>query len=85
MNNLGVVTQTSERQRKLTSKFHHANLVFQACISLLRCFRTPGAPLRKIPACTGNLLPISGSFRSRSGADQSLDLLGPKKPNFKET
>ena len=25
----------------------HADLVFQACISFLSCFRTPGAPIRK--------------------------------------
>ena len=33
----------------------HADLVFQACISFLRCFRTPGAPRRKILVHTGML------------------------------
>ena len=72
----------------------HADLVCQACISrfsnLLRCFRTPGAPIRKIPLYTGMLpclvplwpqiVQIRISFRSRSDlvlvADHSLDFLG---------
>ena len=32
----------------------HADLVFRACISFFRCFRTPGTPIRKskcTPAC----------------------------------
>ena len=33
----------------------HADLVFQACISFLTCFRTPVAPIRKILVHTGML------------------------------
>ena len=38
---------TSERRRTLVTLIH-ADLVFQVCISFLRCFRTPAAPTRKI-------------------------------------
>ena len=33
----------------------HTDLVFQACISFLRCFRTPGAPRRIILVYAGML------------------------------
>ena len=33
----------------------HVDLVFQACISFLRCFSKPGAPIRRILVCTGML------------------------------
>ena len=35
--------------------YQEANIVFQACISSLRCFRTPGIPTRKILVKTGML------------------------------
>ena len=64
-----------ERRRKFVT-YIHANLVFQACISFLRCFRTPGAPIRKILVHTGMLpclipswsqtMQIRSSFQSRS-------------------
>ena len=38
-----------------------ADLVFQACISFLRCFSTPGTPIRKILVHTG-MLPLSCPF-----------------------
>ena len=41
------LVHSDERQRKFITEIH-AHLVFQACISFLRCFRTPGAPIRKI-------------------------------------
>ena len=31
----------------------HANLVFQACMSVLSCFRAPGVPIRKILVYSG--------------------------------
>ena len=43
-----------EWRRKLITEIH-ANLVFQAYISALRCFRTLGTPKRKILMCTGML------------------------------
>ena len=36
-----------EQRQKFINKFY-ANLILQACISFLRCFRTPGASIRKI-------------------------------------
>ena len=38
---------TYEQRQKLITKIH-ADLVFQMCISFLRCFRTRGTPTRKI-------------------------------------
>ena len=77
-----------ERQRIFITKIH-ANLVFQACISFLRCFRTPGAPTRKLLVHTGMLpclvpswpriMQMRISFRSHSDfvldADHALDFL----------
>ena len=60
---MGVVLHTStisvrptshERQQKLMTKVH-TNLAFQARISFLRCFRTPGTPIRTILVKTGML------------------------------
>ena len=77
-----------EWQRKFVTQIH-ADLVFQACITLLRCFRTPVAPIRKILVHIGMLpclvpswpqiMQIRISFRSRSNlvldADHSLEFL----------
>ena len=68
--------ETPERRQKFITKIH-ANLVFHACISFLRSFRTPRTPIRKILVYTG-VLPCLGpswpqmmqiriSLRSRSG------------------
>ena len=72
----------------------HADLDFQACISFLRSFRTPGTPIRKILVHTGNkplclvpywpqIMQTHISFRTRSelvlDADHSLDLLGTQE------
>ena len=64
-----------ERRRKFITKTH-ADLVFQAYILFLRCFRTLGAPIRKILVHTGMLpclvpsqsqvMRMQISFRSRS-------------------
>ena len=39
------------RRRKFITKIH-AHLVFQVCISFLRCLRTSGTPIRKKNECT---------------------------------
>ena len=87
--------ETYERRREFTTK-PHANLVLQACISFLRCFRAPGAPIRKrswwrldwYPVLSLNglkIMQICISFRSRSGCWPLLGLFrNPGKPNFKE-
>ena len=69
-----------QRRRKFITNIH-ADLVFQACILFLRCFGTPGAPIREILVHTGMLpclvpqwpqiMQIRISFRSRS--DPVLD------------
>ena len=46
--------KTHERRQRCITKIH-ANLVIQACIWFLRCFRTPGAPISKILAYTDML------------------------------
>ena len=86
---LNSLTHTHERRRKLITRIH-ADLVLRACISLLRCSRASGTPKMKVLVYTGMLpclvpfLPsdpanwylVLISFRSRSGADYSLDLFG---------
>ena len=47
-------TPNYERRRKSITEIH-ADLFFQACISFLRCFRTPVAPTREILVHTGML------------------------------
>ena len=75
--------RTDERQQKFITKIH-ANLVFQVCISFLRCVRAPGTPIRQVPygilACYP-VLSLDGlklcKFVSRFlDADHSLDFLG---------
>ena len=79
-------SSTYERRRKFVTQIH-ADLVFQTCISFLRCFRTPVAPIRTILVYPGMLpclvpsrpqiMQIRISFRSRSDlvldAEHSLD------------
>ena len=81
---------TDERRRKFVTQMH-ADLVFQACISFLRCFRTPVAPTSEILVYTGMLpwlvpswpqmMQLRISFRSRSDlvldADNALDFFYP--------
>ena len=80
--------KTHERPRKFVTQIH-ADLVFQACISFLGCFRPPVALITKILVYTGMLpclvpswpqiMQIRISFQSRSDlvldADHALDSL----------
>ena len=78
---------TYERRQKFVTKLH-VDLVFQACILFLRCFRTLGTPIRKIqvyPGLLPCLVPQSKSpqimqscisFRSRSDLVLDADHLG---------
>ena len=50
------MTLTYERRRQCITQIH-ANLIFQACISLLRCFRTSGTPAIK-PKCKLACYPV---------------------------
>ena len=76
------------RQWKLVTKIH-ANLVFQACISVLKCFRTSGIPIKK-SECTLECYPVLSlhgikfcQLVSRSDlvveADHSLDVFGTQE------
>ena len=80
----GLRAGTYERRRKFVTQIH-ADLVFQVCISFLRCLGTPVAPIRKIlvhtgmPACLvpswPEIMQICISFRPRS--DLVLELTIP--------
>ena len=78
-----------ERRRKFITEIH-ADLVFRVCISFMRCFKTSGIRIEKIPVCPGifpclarwwpQIMQTDISFRSRSDlgldADHLLDCLG---------
>ena len=54
-NQKGTANMLSYEQRPTFITNIHADLVFQACISFLRCCRTPGTPIRKTPVYPGML------------------------------
>ena len=62
------LVKTYERRRKTKI---HADLPFQACISFLRCFRTPGSPRRIILGHAG-MLPLSCPFMASKYANLYL-------------
>ena len=82
------ISALNERRRILITQIH-VDLVFQACTSFPRCFRTLVAPIRKIRVYTGippclvpswlQIMQICISFRSRFDlvldADNALDIL----------
>ena len=59
---INLTNQIDERRCKFITKTH-ADLVFKACISFLRCFRTPGAPIRSGPGKPNQRKVSSWTFR----------------------